>query len=55
MAIATVLLKTGEMVSLPDEQIAAYLEENRELIQLRKFKARRPRAVDATESATSTQ
>lgn len=51
MAVANVLLKTGEMVQVPEEEIAEYLEKNRDLIQTRKFKARRP-MIESLERAT---
>jgi hypothetical protein len=50
MAVANVLLKTGEMVQVPEEEITEYLEKNRDLIQNRKFKARRP-LVEFSETA----
>ena len=35
MAFANVLLKTGEMVQVPEEKIGEYLEQNSEKIQTR--------------------
>ena len=52
MAFANVLLKTGEMVQVPEEQIAEYLEQNRALIQIRKFKPRRP-MIESSETTVS--
>ena len=54
MAVAKVLLKTGEMVQVPEEDIAEYLEKNRELIQTRKFKARRP-LLESSEPAPNSR
>jgi hypothetical protein len=53
MATANVLLKTGKMVHLPEDEMITFLEQNRDLIQMRKFKARRQRTVDTAEAATS--
>ncbi len=55
MAVANVLLKTGEMVQIPEEKIAEYLEQNRDLIQLRKFKARRPMIESSETTSSSTR
>lgn len=46
MATAKVLLLTGEIVTVPEEEMIAFLEQNRTLFQMRKFKARRPRMVE---------
>jgi len=54
MAAANVLLKTGEMVQVPEEDIAEYLEKNRDLIQIRKFKARRP-LIESSEPASNSR
>lgn len=52
MAFTNVLLKTGEVVQVPEEKIGEYLEQNSELIQTRKFKARRP-MIESSETAIS--
>ncbi len=52
MVVANILLKTGEMVQVPEEEIIEYLEKNRDLIQTRKFKARRP-LIEFSETAPS--
>jgi len=52
MAVANVLLKTGEMVQVPESEITEYLEKNRDKIQTRKFKARRP-LIESSEPAPS--
>lgn len=52
MAFANVLLKSGEMVQVPEEKIDEYLEQNSEKIQTRKFKARRP-MIESSETAVS--
>lgn len=52
MAFANVLLKTGEVVQVPEEKIGGYLKQNSELIQPRKFKARRP-MIESSETAIS--
>ena len=52
MAVANVLLKTGEMIQVPEEDIAEYLENKQHLIQVRKFKARRP-LIDASAPASN--
>lgn len=54
MTFANVLLKTGETVQVPEEKIDEYLEQNSELIQTRKFKARRP-MIESSESAASSK
>lgn len=55
MAVVNVLLKTGEMVQVPEERIGEYLEQNSENIQTRKFKARRPMIESSETTASSTR
>ncbi|WP_017326433.1 hypothetical protein [Synechococcus sp. PCC 7336] len=39
--MADVLLKTGELIRIPDDEIAAYLEEHTDDIESRQFRAKR--------------
>jgi hypothetical protein len=40
--MANVLMKSGEIREIADEEMLSFLEENRDLIQIRHYPGRRP-------------